>query len=298
MYGAYTAVQDKKIYVAGGNSPVNVAMLQVYVYDINTDHWGHLPPPGHYYGVPHIVGGKLALFGGRLSHTYKRTNKVSTFDQTSYSWKSHFPDLLSVRSKPGVTTHLEHVIVAGGGLDDTIRAQGGIEILNWVENSHWREVSINLPVPMSVFTPIIADDHLVIVGYVDVNNQLHSDAYKIPVVDITRSGDQQHQTTDTPIRWITMSSADHVFVSLVPNSSPPVIVGGEDQSGSPTSDIKVYDESSKSWKDVTSLSCARSQVALAAVNNTIIVIGGYIKGGSTTNSTLSSMVTVEVGLLK
>jgi len=35
------------------------------------------------------------------------------------------------RSKPGVVTHLEHVIVTGGGLGDTIH--DNIEVLNWVE---------------------------------------------------------------------------------------------------------------------------------------------------------------------
>ena len=73
MYGAYVTVQDKKVYVAGGSGPVDDAEHQVYVYDVNTDHWGQLPPSGHYYGIPHIIGGKLAIIGGRLSATKKRT---------------------------------------------------------------------------------------------------------------------------------------------------------------------------------------------------------------------------------
>ena len=83
MFSAYTAVQDEKVYVAGGDSPVDDAFHQVYVYDINTDQWGQLPPPGHYYGVPQVIGGKLAIIGGRLSASKQRTNKVSTFDQSS-----------------------------------------------------------------------------------------------------------------------------------------------------------------------------------------------------------------------
>ena len=65
-----------------------------------------------------LVHGKLAIIGGHVSATNERTNKVSTFDETSQTWIAHYPDLLSVRSKPGVVTHLEHVIVAGGLLDD------------------------------------------------------------------------------------------------------------------------------------------------------------------------------------
>ena len=69
MYGAYVTVQDKKVYVAGGTSPVDKALHHVYVYDVNTDRWNELPPSGHYAGVPHIIGGKLAIIGGALSDT-------------------------------------------------------------------------------------------------------------------------------------------------------------------------------------------------------------------------------------
>ena len=295
MYGAYAVVRDKKIYVAGGESPVDDALHQVYVYDINADHWGQLPPPGHYCGVPQVIGGKLAIIGGKVSATNERTNKVSTFDETSQTWTSHYPDLLLVRSRPGVITHLEHVIVAGGAKgDDTKALQNDIEVLNWIENSHWRKVAINLPQLMWGFKLSIAGDHLLIVGY-DGIQQVYNGAYKIPVVDITRSGDQQH-TSDPPTEWITMTCTDHWYTALVPSSSPPVVVGGRDQNGIATSDVKMYDDSSKSWKNIASLSSARARVAIAAVNNSaIIVIGGYTKGGNVATATISSVVKVELG---
>ena len=62
----------------------------------------YLPPSGHYHGIPHIIGDKLTVIGGCLSATDKRTNKVSTFDDGSQTWISYYPDLLSVRSTPGV----------------------------------------------------------------------------------------------------------------------------------------------------------------------------------------------------
>ena len=75
-------------------------------------------------------------------------------------------------SRPGVVSHLEHVIVAGGIRpaaedDETPVVQDDIEVLNWIENSHWRKVSIKLPVPMYGFTPTISDGDLIIVGYRD-----------------------------------------------------------------------------------------------------------------------------------
>ena len=294
LFFTYAAVRHHNIYVAGCDSPVEDAKHQVYVYDINTDQWGQLPPSGHCYGIPHIIGGKLVIIGGRLSATKKRTNKVSTFDEDSQTWTSYYPDLLSVRSKPGVVSHLEHVIVAGGGLDD--KTHDDIEVLNWIENSHWRKVSIKLPVPMWAFTPIVSDDHLLIVGYYGADMKGYKSAYKIPVANITASGDQQHNS-DTPTKWTELTSADHWNTALVPSSSPPVVVGGQDKTGTiPTADIKMYDNSNKSWKKIGSLSSARSGVAVAAVyNNAIIIIAGFTKGESMANAKSSSVKVVEVG---
>ena len=205
LHDAYVAVQHHKVYVTGGGSPVEDAIHEVYVYDINTDQWGQLPPSGHYYGIPHIIGGKLTIIGGRLSATKKITNKVSTFDEDNKIWTSYYPDLLSVRSKPGVVSYLEHVIVAGGGRyniseDDGTQLviQDDIEIFNWIENSHWRMVSIKLPVPMSGFKPTITDDHLLIVGHYSLNLKANNGVYKIPVASIiasstNKSVDQQAQ---------------------------------------------------------------------------------------------------------
>ena len=303
LYAAYVAVQDKKLYVTAGNSPVEDALHQVHVYDINTDQWGQLPPSGHYYGIPHIIGGRLAVIGGRLSATKKRTNKVSTFDEDSQTWTSYYPDLLSVRSKPGVVSHLEHVIVAGGGRptaedDDASVVQDDIEVLNWTENSHWRKVSIKLHVPMFGFIHTISDDHLLIVGYSGANMLPYTGAYKIPVANITASIDQQ-RNSDTLTKWTELTAADQYYVSLVPTSSPPVVVGGENTTGTiPTADniIKMYDNSNKSWKKVGSLSSARARVAIAAVyNNAIVVVGGYTTGGSVATAKSSSLTVVELG---
>ena len=294
VYGADIALRDKKVYVAVGDSPVDNAYHQMYVYNINTDQWDQLPPSGHYYGIPHIIGGRLAIIGGRLSATKKRTNKVSTFDEDSQTWTSYYPDLLSIRSRPGVVSHLEHVIVAGGGLDDNTD-HDDIEVLNWIENSHWRKVSIKLPVPMYSFTPTIFDDHLIIVGYSGAHTR-YKGAYKIPVANITASIYQQHNS-DTPTKWTELTAADHLYTALVPSSSPPVVVSGDDTTGTiPTADIKMYDNSNNSWKKVGSLSSARSNVAVAAVyNNAIVVIGGFINGGGMAHAKSSSLTVVELG---
>ena len=81
----------------------------------------------------------------------------------------------------------------------------------------------------------------------------------------------QHQLTNKstvtikPTIWTKLTAADHWRIALVPGSSPPVVVGGQasiQQGGATTADIKIFDNSNKSWKKIGSLSSARFMVAI------------------------------------
>ena len=76
--------------------------------------------------------------------------------------------------------------------------------------------------------------HLLILGCDDAKN-CHKDAYKIPVVTITASIDQQHNS-DTPTEWTKPIAADHWSTARVLSSSPPAVVGGEDENDKTTAD--------------------------------------------------------------
>ena len=297
MYYVLTAVHHQKIFVTGV-SPVKDAKHQVYVYNISTDQWDQLPPPGQCYGVPHIIGDKLAIIGGFNSATKKRTNKVSTFDEVSQTWTSYYPDLLSVRSQHGVVSHLKYVIVAGGKSVDDNTIHDDMEVLNWLENSHWRRVFIKLPVPMYEFIPTISDDHLLIVGYHGTDRIAKKSAYKLPIANITASIEEQHKvTSSTSSRWTELSLLAHSSTVLVPSSSPPVIVGGwNHKDKTSTADIKMYNDSDHSWRKVGSLSSAKFYSGVAAVdNNAVIIIGGCTRGAITGDHNSSSLAVVELG---
>ena len=75
-----------------------------------------------------------------------------------------------------------------------------------------------------------------------------------------------------------------------------MVVGEENEDDETTTDIKMYDDSNKSWKKIGSLLSARSRTALTAVyNNAVIIIGGCTKGGGLTNHKSSSLTIVELG---
>lgn len=298
MWNAYVAMHDTDIYVAGGDSPVKEARHHTYCYNIHNDRWSQLPSSGHYYGIPHIIDRRLAIIGGRLSSTKERTNKVSTFDKATQTWIPYYPNMLMVRNRPGVVSYLKYIIVAGGGKgDDDPIIQDDMEILNWVENSHWRKLSITLPEPMTTFTPSIANDHLFIVGYTDGNLSRNNDTYKIPLVEVVASIDQLNISDHGVDKWNKMAPADHWFTALVPGSSPPLAVGGwEKGSTATTADINMYEFSKGSWKKVGAITFPRSLVAVATIGDSaIILIGGYTKGGSLANANSSTITTVELG---
>ena len=110
----------------------------------------------------HIIGGRLTIIGVRLSAIKQRTNKVSTFDEASQTWISYYPDMLSVRSKPGVVTHGEYVIVAGGAGENIELVHDDIEILKWPQ---WRKVSAKLPAPMYDILLPVSDGYIIILNY-------------------------------------------------------------------------------------------------------------------------------------
>ena len=292
---AYVAIQDKKVYVTAGNSPVSTALHQVYVYDVSADHWDHLPPSGHYSGIPCIIGRKLAIIGGCQSTTNKATNKVSTFDETSQTWTSYYPNLISARIKPGIVTHLEHVIVIGGSA--SIGAEvlyNDIEVLDWIENFSWKPVSVKLPVPMWAFVPMIYDDCLFIVGH-DIALMLGSNAaYKISLASITS---KQQQPNKTRSRWTKITPTTYWDTAVFSISSPPVVVGGHNKDCTiPIADIKMYDQSTQQWNVIASLSSARSQVAVAPIaSNAVVAIGGCTQGGMLASALSSSLAIVELG---
>ena len=283
MYEARVAVQDRRVYVSGG---LGDTIRLVFVYDIDYNRWDTLPPLDHYYAIPHIIGKKLALIGGREGAF---TNKVSTFDPTTQSWVSYYPNLLSARYHPGVVTHMEYVIVAGGKTDDD-NVLDDIEILDWVENSQWIRVASHLPVPMyDLQLTSTYNDHLFIVGYRTEGSSPRKHVYTLPVALITKSADQpQHAST----RWVELAQTTLWGSSVVTGLFPLIVVGGNDAT-STTADIQMYDKTAEKWKRIDSLSFARSRAAASAINNNaIIVIGGYTKVGDCKSSRLTI---VELG---
>ena len=295
MYDAYVAVSNGTIYCTGTCADEDNEH-EVYCYNAQTDQWKQLPRPGHRLGVIHMVDDKVTIFGGRDSTTDERHNKVTTYNSKTNSWYSHFPNMLYNRSKPGVVTSHDYVIVMGGGSSpDTIL--DNMEVMNY-HHLQWREVSVHLPVPMCAIRPTISGDHITIVGYRKTTTTCNSGCYHNPTEELILSFDQSLSPGAVPVQWKELSPATHYFTTIIPYSNPAVIIGGGNQGNVPTSDVSLYDIHKNSWRKVDSLTSAKSFVGVASLNShTIIAIGGISGGVDVEGAKASSLNTVEIGTI-
>ena len=215
----------------------------------------------------------------------KITSKVTTF--INDGWTNVFPDMQNPRVKPGVVTHLNNVIVAGGALDESAFSND-IEILNWTEKPfHWVTARVKLPEQMWFISLTISEGLLYIVGY-NRSNDRSTAAYQISVDAITSS-----LLNSQMILWYRVSKAPHAGTIIIPNSCPPVIIGGYNHQGL-TSDISILD--GNSWKRIASLMTPKKYAAVVSISHdTILVIGGCTGGKGMKGTIANSTVAVEKG---
>ena len=291
LYYASVALHDNKVYTMAGDAPDDDTYNYVYVYDINGNQWDRLPPPGQYQGTLHMINGKLSIIGGVDNTNMKRTNKVTTYNNNR--WSSYYPNLIKPRTRPAAVTHLDYVIVAGGRLDDDT-VSNDFELLNYKQSSHWVIARMKLPEPMTVPSLTISNDLLYIVGY-DRATDRTTAAYQVPVDTITSTA---QLTSDQTTHWTKLTPAPHYATAIIPNSCPPVIVGGRKQ-GVPMIDITVLDVPNNSWKKIASLTTARSATAIVPINHdSILVIGGNTGGRVIEETKAHSITRVEKGSVR
>ena len=293
MYSASAVLHKENIYVMAGGAPQNETRDYVFSYNISNNKWSRLPPPGHYYAILQIINDQLTVIGGRDNDTDEVTNKVSTFNNNTNKWTRYYPDLMKPRNKPGVVTHEDHVIVLGGAIDVGVYSDD-IEVLNWTQPLHWMKSNIKLPQPMRSPSLTISHNQLYIVGY-STTGRRPSRAYQLPINSIISSIGQP-PTSGQSDNWSTLPKAPHYNTALLPQSYPPVIIGGTDVQCVPTSDVAILDLTKNTWNKVASLSIPRDCVAVVAINHdSILIIGGCTGGKDIAGAKAHCISTVEKG---
>ena len=300
MYAAYATVINTTLYISGGGCPNDTRnVYNVYKYELDKNQWSVLPPLQQYYGIPVNTDNQLTVISGRHSTTYKPTTQVTTF--TNNRWNNDtYPNLSVARVLPAVVPYHQYVIVAGG-LGDDETALDTIEVLN-VSSCHWMIVNTHLPLPMCRISAIVCADSFTIVGYVTADNMRSIGSFTIPINEITSQQQQTQQsltssTDKDNTKWHRLADAPYWRTALVPNTSPPVIIGGEDKQHNTVNNITIYDDTNNRWKKIASLPINCAYTTVAVINDCIIVMGGASDTKTTETANATAFSDVNVGQL-
>jgi len=295
MHSAYAVRLGNNLYVAGGVGAEKEVELCVFEFSLFHGNWRRLPDPQHKSSVPHVVCEKLVLFGGYDVATNKITNQVSTYDKENNLWSSLYPNLKECRCLPAVISHGDYVIVAGGkcregNLDD-------FEVMHTLE-CQWRKLKRHLPKQMYNFSATISNCWLYLVRTVG-SERPHNpkEAYAIAMNNViipSQDMDSMKMEND----WTCLSDVPYINVTIVPNSLPPLLVGGSDSQGNTVNEILLYDASRNCWEQVGTLSSNRASVAVTTISNhAIVVIGGCTDSHTRDLCKSSAVNTVELGYM-
>ena len=299
MYGAYATVINTTLYICGGSCPNDKRnSYNVYKYQLDKNQWSVLPPLQQYYGIPVNTDNQLTVIGGKHSTTHKPTAQVTTF--TDNKWTNTYPNLSVARVEPAVVPYHQYVIVAGGlGDDDT--PVDTIEVLDVIV-CHWMIVNTLLPLPMYRISATICADSFTIVGYTGADKKRYNGTFIIPIDEIISQQQQTQQsltssTDKDNTKWHTLADAPYWKTALVPNTSPPVIIGGSDEQVNTVNDITIYDDTKNRWKKIASLPINCAWTTVAVINDCIIVMGGASDAKTEETCNATALSDVNVGQL-
>ena len=300
MWGAYATVINTTLYISGGGCPNDTRNIyNVYKYELDKNQWSVLPPLQQYYGIPVNTDNQLTVISGKHSTTHKPTTQVTTF--TNNRWNNDtYPNLSVARVCPAVVPYHQYVIVAGG-LGDDETAIDTIEMLD-VTKCHWMIVNTHLlPQPMYWISATVCANSFTIVGY-GADNICYTRTFTISIDKIISQQQQTQQsltssTDKDNTKWHRIATAPYLKTALVPNTSPPVIIGGEDKQGNTVNDINIYDDTNNRWKKIASLPINCAFTTVAVINDCIIVMGGASDTKTTETCNATALSDVNVGQL-
>jgi len=288
MRGAYATIIDDVMYIGGGVCSDHNDMYYIFMYHLKKNKWTRLPTclPQRYGAVVNI-NNKLTVIGGRDSTTNRSTNKVLTLQD--HHWTSLYSDMNSARGRSLVTSHHQYTIV-GGGKDHDDVVLDTIEMFN-ISTNQWIISKTCLPQPMWGNSATTCNNSLVITGYHGKDGKRYNGVSITTMDNII-----DHSTTsssDDHNKWTQLAGTPYWRTTIIPHTTPPVIVGGTKQHIT-TDDIMAYDDSTNSWKTVSSLPIKCCLTTIVTLPHTIIMAGGVTTEETINTTSLTSVMIGEL----
>ena len=296
MRATHATVINGTLYIGGGQCTTTNDDYYMFSYKLIDDQWMRLPLLPQAYGVPTNINNQLCYTGGRDYSTSNPTNKVITLHNDH--WVTQYPNMVMARRRHTAVTYQHYTIVAGG-VGEHESTLDTIEVFNY-NNNQWTILSTHLPHPMNYINATTCNQSFIIAGYSNAANR-DSKATFIISMDSLVGADQQSLTSSTSEddnKWSQLHPTPYWTTAIVPNTSPPVIIGGNDNQGKAVNNISLYDDSSNSWRTVSSLPISCIDATVATINDVIIVAGGYTDDSTMETVTATSLTSVVLGQLQ
>ena len=296
MTAAHATVINDTLYIGGGHCTTVNDDYYMFSYKLIDDQWMRLPLLPQCYGVPTNINNQLCYTGGRDYSTDRATNKVITLHNDH--WVIQYPNMVMARGYHAVVTYQHYTIVAGGEGEDRSTLDT-IEVFNY-NNNQWTILSTHLPQPMSYINAITCNQSFIIAGYYGANGSASKGTFIISM-DSLLGADQQSLTSSTSEddnKWSELYPTPYWTTAIVSNTSPPVVIGGEDNQDKAVNNISLYDDSSDRWRTVSSLPISCIWATVATINDVIIVAGGCTDLSTMETINATSLTSVVLGQLE
>ena len=295
MRYAHTTVINDVLYIGGGECTTGNDDYYMFSYKLIDDQWMRLPLLPQCYGVPTNINNQLCYTGGHDYSTSRLTNKVITFEHDQ--WIVKHCNMTTARYYHAVVSYQHYTIVAGGKGEDGSTLDT-IEVFN-CNNNQWTILSTHLPKPMRLSNATTCNQSFIIAGYDGADDEAYNGTFIISM-DSLVGADQQSLTSSTSEddnKWSTLCFTPYWNTAIVPNTSIPVIIGGDDNQRKAVNNISLYADSSNSWRTVSSLPISCAGATVATINDVIIVAGGYTDGSTTETINATALTSVVLGQL-
>jgi len=297
MRFAHATVINDILYIGGRYCPTVNDQYFMFSYKLTDDQWKKLPVLPQSLGFPTNIDDKLCYIGGRDYSTSRSTNKVITLQDDH--WTTLYPNMIEKRQRHVVVSYQNYTIVAGG-LGENQSTLNTIEVFNG-NNYQWTIVLTHLPQPMRNISATTCDQSFIITGYDDAGGYRNNRTFIITMDSLVRTEQQDalaSSTSGDDNKWSELCPTPNWDTAIVPNTSPPVIIGGDDEQDKAVNNISLYDDSSNTWRTVSSLPISCAMATVATINNIIIVAGGCTDVSTLETANATSLTSVVLGQLE
>ena len=267
-----TAVYGNTAYF----TPLDSSRVYSYQNILGNEQWSRLPDNPNWNSSLTIIDGLLTSVGGWNISGPTNTFLSLTGEGERKGWSVIFPPMPTPRRSAACITTEGALIVAGGSTRYDLAT---VEVMD-INTKQWTTVC-PLPQEMWSLSGIVFGNSLYLAG------SITGGCGSIFVFTCSLPDLWQPETLGSRIRWTRTRSKFNVWKEI---SSLPVTrstltsfgdhllaIGGDDNTGYPTTNVYRYDSHTNSWHVISQMKHKRSRcLAVALPGDRVVVVGGHV----------------------